>query len=105
MKATTTRGATHNYGAPKNWNPETDGECHILQVRVDRVGERRLINCVSTWKPSPEDLAHLNRGGVIELSILSDQPPVRLDVVDPVEVPEVEVPDRFTYDEHGVAAP
>lgn len=117
MEKCNTRGATHNYAAPSYWNAETDGECGILEVRVDAWGERKLPQCVSTWKPTAEELVQLLHGGVIELAIIGDQPPVMLTVVEPVHT--VHVPDRigtktvaineeghgFCHDEHGVAQP
>lgn len=106
MKSTTTRGATHNYIAPENWDPATDGQCGDLQVRVELYGGRGIIDNVSTWKPSAEDIAHFNRGGVLELSVLAlTQPPVGLCVVDPVEepAPRAEVPHiTINEDAHGL---
>jgi hypothetical protein len=118
MNPTKTRGVTHNFVAPANWNPETDGECGDLEVRRALYGQRGIIEHVSTWKPSADELAHLNRGGVIELSLLAlNQAPVGLSVVDPVG--EAIVDDRpgtkavtinedghgLGYDEHGPATP
>lgn len=86
MKPTVTRGATNNFQKPANWNDELDGACGDLQVRMQVHGERWLREMVSTWKPDASELAHLNRGGVIELMITStNHPPVGLCVVDPVE--------------------
>jgi hypothetical protein len=118
MKPTKTRGMTNLFKAPANWNPATDGECGDLEVRRQFYGTRGIIDHVSTWKPSADELAHLNRGGVIEMSLLTPvQPPASLSVVDPVDT--VIVDDRpgtkaltvneeghgLGYDEHGPATP
>jgi hypothetical protein len=88
MKPTVTRGATNNYQAPENWDDEKFGKCGDLQVRRDVFDgdENGLIACVSTWKPSAEDLAHFARGGVLEIALyVVNQPVMSAEVVDPVE--------------------
>lgn len=70
-------GATHYLGAPRGWEPDTDGKCGHLAVRVvDGVWQ-------SAWEPTPKELAILNAGGSIVLSVVGGQPPVML-TVDPV---------------------
>lgn len=65
-------GATHNLGAPKDWNPEVDGTCGVLPVRmVDGV-------CLSAWEPTPDELVMLNAGGSVILQVVGGQPPVML---------------------------
>jgi hypothetical protein len=76
-----TRGATHNYGPPENWDEAKHGVCHTLSVRVGTTPEG-LRECVSTWKPSVVEIEHMMRGGVVVLSILGNQPPVSLTVED-----------------------
>lgn len=88
MKPTVTRGATNNYQKPENWDDSKHGKCGDLQVRRDVFDgdEKGLIACVSTWKPTDEDLAHLNRGGVLEIGLyLVNQCVMYAEVVDPVE--------------------
>jgi len=98
MKPVETRGATHNYQPPANWDEKKDGACGDLKVRAEHYGERKIIQLVSTWRPTAVELAHLNRGGVIEMALLTNvQPPCYLSVVDPVG--EVIVDDR-----HGTPA-
>jgi hypothetical protein len=64
--------ATHYLGAPKGWNPETDGACGHLAVRVvGNVWE-------SAWEPTPAELAALNAGGSVILRVVGGQPPVML---------------------------
>jgi hypothetical protein len=85
MRPTATRGSTNNFQPPENWDQEKDGPCGDLQVRMQLHGERGLFEMVSTWKPDASELAHLNRGGVVELAITSTgHPAVGLSVVDPV---------------------
>lgn len=111
MEQANTRGATNNYLAPANWNAELDGECAVLEVRVEATPSKLPV-CISTWKPSREELIRLLKGDVIELHIVGDQPPVMLTVVEPVH-PEPK-PERASvvinehghgFDEHGPAYP
>lgn len=95
MRPTDTRNATHNFQAPANWDAAKDGVCSDLPVRVQMSGGTGIFETVSTWKPTDEDIAHINRGGVIELFIClpptkvfgestPNQPVVGMAVVDPV---------------------
>jgi hypothetical protein len=98
MKPTVTRGATHNFQAPENWDASTDGPCGDLQVRADCFGERDIVELVSTWRPSADELVRLLHGGVVEIGLcVTTQPPMRAYVVDPVEpalVPYVHAQDE-----------
>ncbi len=112
MQPTITRDATHTFAPPKNWDPEKDGPCGSLSARLEGYGRRALVQITSTWKPDAAELKLLNAGAVIELHLITESlPPAGLSVVAPVEVTEVEVPDRharsdkLTYDEHGLATP
>lgn len=85
MRPTETRGATHNFTAPENWDADTEGPCGDLQVRAECFGEREVVELISTWKPTEHELAHLNAGGVVEIGLcVINQPPMRAYVVDPV---------------------
>lgn len=70
----------HVYKAPKEWTPSRDGECSSLPVK------HVLVNGVhagikSFWKPTPEELAALNEGACITLTIIGTRhPPVALKV-------------------------
>jgi len=86
MRPTVTRGATHNYQKPDNWNAEKDGECGDLQVRAETYGESKIIQLVSTWKPNSAELKLLKQGGVVEVMLLTPiQPPMAVSVVEPIE--------------------
>jgi hypothetical protein len=90
MKPTTTRGATNLYHAPENWDPETmGGECGDLEVRVETYGTAKNNECISTWKPSAEELLMLNAGGVVEIGLsVANQPVMRAYVVPPTMPPK-----------------
>lgn len=74
-------GANLYLGAPKDWDAEKDGNCHGLAVR--RVEDNVYQ---SSWEPTPEELAMLNAGGTVILSVVGGQPPVMLTVE---QVPEL----------------
>jgi hypothetical protein len=118
MRTVLTRGTTHRFGKPENWDADVGGaECGDLLVRAELFGDTRVVQLTSTWKPSDAELAHLNRGGVIECHLLTPtQPPMMLSVVDPTD--DILVDDRpeklttinedahgLGYDEHGSATP
>jgi hypothetical protein len=86
MRPTVTRNATHLFSKPENWDDEADGPCGDLQVRAETFGGREIVELISTWKPSADELAHLNAGGVVEIGLcVITQPPMRASIVDPVE--------------------
>lgn len=57
-------------GAPRDWNHETDGICHTLDI-WDRDGFM-----VSGWRPTPTELAKLNAGEPLFLHIQGRVHPV-----------------------------
>lgn len=69
-------GATHVLGPPRNWNAERDGDCGEMAVRVvNTAGPPRFE---SAWEPTPDELAALNAGAPVILSVVGGQPPVYL---------------------------
>ncbi len=58
------------FGAPSNWNHETDGICHTLDVW------RRDGAWISGWVPSAAELAKLNAGEPLFLHIYTPEHPV-----------------------------
>lgn len=76
-------GANLYLGAPKDWDEEKDGSCHGLAVR--RVEDNVFQ---SAWEPTPAELAALNAGGLVVLSVVGGQPPVMLSVEAVVETVE-----------------
>jgi len=71
-------GFTHALVAPTGWNEATDGNCCTLHVRM--VQEGGHVAAQSAWEPTPEELAMLNAGGSVILSVVGGQPPVMLSV-------------------------
>ena len=57
-------------GAPPNWNHETEGICHTLEI-WDRDGFM-----ISGWRPTEAELARLNAGEPLFLHIQGQQHPV-----------------------------
>ncbi len=85
MLPTVTRGATHLFAKPANWQPE-DGECGDLQVRAETFGPNKIVELFSTWKPNADELGMLIKGGVVEIGLcVANQPAMQVGVVDPVE--------------------
>jgi hypothetical protein len=104
-------GATHNFGAPSNWDEKLDGPCNALPIRAGVHGDRKLLTYTSAWRPTAEELAALIAGAVVEVELVGQQPPMIVRVVQ--YVPELE---RKTvtinehahgmgHDEHGPATP
>lgn len=71
------RFATHAFGAPQSWDETKHGECGVLHVR-----KRANATCESAWYPSPEELARLNAGEPVILTVWGGQPPVSLNVIE-----------------------
>lgn len=71
------RGVNAVLRAPKNWDTAANGPCGDLPVCAHDHG------LTSVWKPSPEELAALNAGGGVMLTIASSvHPPVMMQVID-----------------------
>lgn len=82
MKPTRTRGHTTNFTPPIGWNEERDGKCGVLSVRREVAGAGHdLVYHYSTWAPTPDELARLVAGDVVELCCVGVQPPVSVSVV------------------------
>ncbi len=62
-------------GAPREWDASRHGECLGLPV------ERTMGMLHSYWKPTEVELAKLNAGALIRLTIFGEvHPPVGMDV-------------------------
>ncbi len=76
------RGWNAAPGAPHGWNPERDGDCGVLPIRVhppDALALRRPVQwCESAWEPTPQELEYLNAGGSVVLRVAGWQVPVSL---------------------------
>jgi hypothetical protein len=72
-------GATRNLGAPADWDRNTQGICGGLPIRDDATTAGPGMT--SAWHPTPEELARLNAGASIHLTILGTMhPPVSMSV-------------------------
>lgn len=71
-------GANAYPGAPKGWNPEKDGSCGHLAVRMFQREDQTVAYCESAWEPTPKELEMLNAGGQIVLRVVGWQVPVAL---------------------------
>ena len=68
-------GCTRALGAPSGWTPETNGDCGFLRIRDEMNGDVPAM--VSAWEPTPAELAELNAGGKVYLSVIgTGHPPV-----------------------------
>lgn len=64
-------GVTNYLGAPPSWDPDGDlGECDPLPVKVDNLG------FTSMWTPDSDELAALNAGACVQLTIMAAAHPV-----------------------------
>jgi len=67
---------TREIGKPADWDETLDGPCITISV-CDFTDIQSGANFMKTlWRPSPEELAVLNNGGVISLEICGDRHPV-----------------------------
>ena len=71
-------GATMNFGAPKNWDAEKNGECADLPVRI--VEHDGLSGCQSAWRPSRQELDMLISGAAIVVTLYCRQPVMAMHV-------------------------
>jgi hypothetical protein len=63
-------------GAPPNWDQSKDGRCEALPAYRDDGGLDGYTTHTSFWLPSAEDLARLNAGEPIALTIYGNTHPV-----------------------------
>lgn len=78
MRPVNFAGVTRILGPPANWDGGELGPCGELPVRQDG----HVIE--SVWRPTPEELALLNRGGGVRLTVIGvAHPVVALDAVAP----------------------
>jgi hypothetical protein len=69
-------------GAPKDWNPEQEGECIGLPVHRDQQNNVFL----SFWQPSEQDIANILAGVPIRLTVFGGgHPPVAIAVTDSID--------------------
>ena len=91
MKACNFPGA-RVIGKPKGWDDTIDGECGSIFVTdaIDTLSGQNFM--YSVYKPTPEDLAALQAGGVIRLGIMGRSHPVfQLGVLGPETASRAEI--------------
>lgn len=75
MQPTKIEGHTNVLGAPPNWDETKHGSCGALPVRVSDF--QGLMSMTSAWRPTEEELARLNAGAPVHLTVVSgSHPPV-----------------------------
>lgn len=71
-------GATRHLGAPKGWNPETDGPCGHLEI-ADIEAEGGVNIMMSSWEPTPLEIAAIIAGAPVMLQVVGlAHPPVMI---------------------------
>lgn len=65
-------GANTKFGPPEGWDTEVNGHCGNLHARR----ESGLVE--TAWEPTPDELAALNAGGSVILTVVGGLPPVAL---------------------------
>lgn len=61
-------------GAPKNWDPDRDGPCDVLHVRVDQ--QEGCTFLTSAWVAEPDEVGWLLAGGHVQLGVSSPAHPI-----------------------------
>lgn len=85
MKPVKIKDANADYAKPPDWDESTMGQCGTLPIRKEVIGtpgSGAYLSLKSNWLPNAEELAILNRGGVVELECCGSQPAVSLAAVD-----------------------
>lgn len=65
----------HVFGAPGGWDQDKL-PCSALPVTLGPTDEGGWAGIMSYWKPTDEELAVLNAGGLVKLTVLGRQHPV-----------------------------
>lgn len=83
MEILNTKHTNANLGAPADWDEEKHGKC--LTLPCLRNDDTNTFS--SFWRPSKEDLAILNEGGCLMLTVVSSShPPVGVFAVDKKDI-------------------
>lgn len=68
---------TRYLGAPKGWEPDEQGPCGHLAISDIPTTAGPAMQ--SLWEPTPDELAQLNAGGVVVLTIIgTEHPPIEI---------------------------
>lgn len=80
MKPIKPEGSNLDLGKPADWDEERDGQCSSLPALRTHDGRGHLV-IQTTWEPDAEELAALNAGAPVVLTVWGvSHPPVALDV-------------------------
>lgn len=95
--------ATRTLGAPPDWDEERNGPCVGLPIRDEDFNGTPAM--VSAWELTPEELAALQGGAKLELTIVGQgHPPVSLAVVHRTDDGEKRVPEPLSDVEKAAVA-
>lgn len=67
---------THAWGAPATWDPARDGICGVLPVRAGTDDRGVYATMTSAWFPDANDIALMQKGLPILLTIFGTLHPV-----------------------------
>lgn len=83
MRPVKVKDQNADFGKPLDWDESVMGPCGSLPLRreVQGSGGHAYASHFSNWKPSADELARLNAGGVVELECCGVQPAVSVAVV------------------------
>jgi hypothetical protein len=78
---------TRRFKKPKEWDRDTPcQEISIIDIEVP-VGDQMVKFMTTMWKPTPEELSTLVRGGFLRLGISGERHPVMfMDFIDPEHI-------------------
>lgn len=84
MQSVLTEETNTTLGPPPDWDQENMPmtTLHATRVNFTKDGYEPIPGFMSYWAPTPEELEVLNKGGLIELSVLGkNHPPVQVGVI------------------------
>lgn len=79
-------GSNMTFRPPQSWDAKANGECVDLPVVIDpppgtKLAAGQMVDITSAWVPTPEELAQLNAGHAVQLTVYGTvHPPVHLGV-------------------------
>jgi hypothetical protein len=77
---------------PKNWD-DRGGALRLEAIDVTQGSLHGVDVFVSRWKPTPDDLMRLMRGGMVQLTCIGGQPACSVETVEEEEqVPRILLP-------------
>lgn len=84
---------TRRIGKPQNWDPDTPcEEISVIDTEIP-IGPNLVTFMMTLWKPTPEELEILNKGGFLRLGISGKQHPVMfIDFINPEQVTDDSTP-------------